>query len=136
LKRSVAVALLSMSTGLAGVGASYVRDKVVRTGFSRVDSWPAAHSARRTSRPAQISPNLWAGVGLVRGGAGTALVGDPSTVAARTREYQDIGIDAFILSGYPHVEEAYRFAELGSSCHPVAKARQLLLKQVHTLGLL
>jgi len=60
----------------------------------------------------EVAPNLWAGVGLVRGGAGTALVGDPVTVAARIREYQDIGIDTFILSGYPHLEEAYRFAEL------------------------
>jgi alkanesulfonate monooxygenase len=59
-----------------------------------------------------VSPNLWAGVGLVRGGAGTALVGDPETVAARIREYQDVGIDTFIMSGYPHLEEAYRFAEL------------------------
>jgi alkanesulfonate monooxygenase len=48
----------------------------------------------------------------VRGGAGTALVGDPQTVAARIREYQDVGIDTFIMSGYPHLEEAYRFAEL------------------------
>ena len=55
---------------------------------------------------------LWAGVGLVRDGAGTALVGDPPTVAARIREYQDVGIDTFIMSGYPHLEEAFRFAEL------------------------
>jgi len=59
-----------------------------------------------------VSPNLWAGVGLVRGGAGTAIVGDPKTVAARLVEYQQIGVDTFILSGYPHLEEAYRFAEL------------------------
>lgn len=59
-----------------------------------------------------VSPNLWAGVGLVRGGAGTAIVGDPETVAARLREYREIGVDLFILSGYPHLEEAYRFAEL------------------------
>ena len=68
------------------------------------------HGGRRDKL--EISPNLWAGVGLVRGGAGTALVGDPETVAARIREYQDIGIDTFIMSGYPHLEEAYRFAEL------------------------
>jgi alkanesulfonate monooxygenase len=60
----------------------------------------------------EISPNLWAGVGLVRGGAGTALVGDADTVAERTREYEALGIDTFILSGYPHLEEAYRVAEL------------------------
>ena len=54
----------------------------------------------------EVSPNLWAGVGLVRGGAGTALVGDPETVAARMHEYRRLGIDTFILSGYPHLEEA------------------------------
>lgn len=59
----------------------------------------------------EISPNLWAGVGLVRGGAGTALVGDPQTVYARMQEYAALGIDTFVLSGYPHLEEAYRFAE-------------------------
>ncbi len=59
-----------------------------------------------------IGPNLWAGVGLVRGGAGTALVGDPDQVAARIREYADLGLGAFILSGYPHLEEAHRVAEL------------------------
>ncbi|WP_300440187.1 FMNH2-dependent alkanesulfonate monooxygenase [Zoogloea sp.] len=60
----------------------------------------------------EVSPNLWAGVGLVRGGCGTALVGDPQTVAARLKEYVDLGVDSFVLSGYPHLEEAYRFAEL------------------------
>jgi len=58
-----------------------------------------------------VSPNLWAGVGLVRGGAGTALVGDGPTIAARMKEYADLGIETFILSGYPHLEEAYSFAE-------------------------
>lgn len=60
----------------------------------------------------EIYPNLWAGVGLVRGGCGTAIVGDPETVAERIREYQEIGINKFVLSGYPHLEEAYQFAEL------------------------
>ena len=60
----------------------------------------------------EVSPNLWAGVGLVRGGAGTALVGNPQQVADRLRAYADLGLDHFILSGYPHLEEAYRFAEL------------------------
>ncbi len=70
----------------------------------------ALHGGRRDRL--EISPNLWAGVGLVRGGAGTALVGDPSSAAARIAEYQALGIDIFILSGYPHLEEVYRFAEL------------------------
>jgi alkanesulfonate monooxygenase len=60
----------------------------------------------------EIAPNLWAGIGLVRRGAGTALVGDPQTVAARLREYQALGIDTVIASGYPHLEEAYKVAEL------------------------
>ena len=60
----------------------------------------------------EISPNLWAGIGLVRGGAGTALVGDADTVVARMLEYSELGIETFIFSGYPHLEEAYRVAEL------------------------
>ena len=60
----------------------------------------------------EIYPNLWAGVGLVRGGAGTALVGGPTAVAERLEEYAALGIDTFILSGYPHLEEAHRTAEL------------------------
>ena len=66
----------------------------------------------RSRAALEISPNLWAGVGLVRGGAGTALVGDADTVAARMQEYAAAGIETFILSGYPHLEEAYRVAEL------------------------
>ncbi|MBB4440554.1 MULTISPECIES: FMNH2-dependent alkanesulfonate monooxygenase [Rhizobium] len=70
----------------------------------------ALHGGRRDKL--EVSPNLWAGVGLVRAGAGTALVGSAKTVAARLREYQEIGIDTVIGSGYPHLEEAYRVAEL------------------------
>ena len=68
------------------------------------------HGGRRDKL--EVSPNLWAGIGLVRSGAGTALVGSPKTVAARLREYQDLGIDTVIASGYPHLEEAYRVSEL------------------------
>jgi alkanesulfonate monooxygenase len=83
--------------------------------FARFDSvgqqrMSQLHGGKRDQL--EISPNLWAGVGLVRGGAGTALVGDPPTVAARMKEYMALGIDRFILSGYPHLEECYRFAEL------------------------
>jgi alkanesulfonate monooxygenase len=59
----------------------------------------------------EIYPNLWAGVGLVRGGAGTALVGSHTEVADRIEEYARLGISEFILSGYPHLEEAYWFGE-------------------------
>jgi alkanesulfonate monooxygenase len=59
----------------------------------------------------EIYPNLWAGVGLVRGGAGTALVGSHTEVANLITEYHALGFDEFILSGYPHLEEAYWFAE-------------------------
>lgn len=83
--------------------------------FARTDSvgqqrMASLHKGRRDQL--EISPNLWAGVGLVRGGAGTALVGDGPTVAARMQEYADLGIETFILSGYPHLEEAYRVSEL------------------------
>ena len=88
---------------------------VAQAALSRSDSegqrrMQQLHSGSRAEL--EISPNLWAGVGLVRGGAGTALVGDPDTVATRMLEYADLGIDTFILSGYPHLEEAYRVAEL------------------------
>ncbi|MGZ4490738.1 MAG: LLM class flavin-dependent oxidoreductase [Nocardioidaceae bacterium] len=68
----------------------------------------------------EIAPNLWSGVGLVRGGAGTALVGSHQEVADRLEEYHRLGIDEFILSGYPHVEEAYWFAE---GVMPILRAR-------------
>ncbi|MET0999673.1 MAG: LLM class flavin-dependent oxidoreductase [Marmoricola sp.] len=65
----------------------------------------------RDLRSLEVSPNLWSGVGLVRGGAGTALVGSHEEVSERISEYADLGIDHFILSGYPHLEEAWQFAE-------------------------
>ena len=68
------------------------------------------HGGRRDRL--EIAPNLWAGIGLVRGGAGTALVGSAETVAKRLREYQALGIETIIASGYPHLEEAYKVAEL------------------------
>ncbi|MFT3864203.1 MAG: LLM class flavin-dependent oxidoreductase [Solirubrobacterales bacterium] len=76
----------------------------------------------RTDR-LEVSPNLWAGIGLVRGGAGTALVGSHEEVADRIAEYHGLGIDEFILSGYPHLEEAYR---VGEGLLPVLRARGLV----------
>lgn len=96
----------------------YVDDEAVKKAqavFSRYDSvgqknMATLHNGDRSKL--EISPNLWAGIGLVRGGAGTALVGSGETVAQRIREYQEIGIETFVFSGYPHLEESYRFADL------------------------
>jgi alkanesulfonate monooxygenase len=84
-----------------------------------------------------VYPNVWAGIGLVRGGVGTALVGSHTEVAERIEEYHALGFDEFILSGYPHLEEAYWFGEgvlpilrerglcpkLGSSAAPIFSFR-------------
>ena len=67
------------------------------------------HGGRRENL--EVSPNLWAGIGLVRPGAGTALVGSHHEVAERLLEYHALGLDEFILSGHPHLEEAYTFGE-------------------------
>lgn len=83
--------------------------------FNRFDSVGQSRMARLHGGSKDrllVGPNLWAGIGLVRGGAGTALVGNPDQVADRMKEYMALGIDRFILSGYPHLEECYRFAEL------------------------
>jgi alkanesulfonate monooxygenase len=96
----------------------YVDDETIaaaKANFSRIQSegqrrMAELHGGDRSKLV--VGPNLWAGVGLVRGGAGTALVGDPEQVAARMSEYADLGIETYILSGYPHLEEAYRVAEL------------------------
>ena len=73
----------------------------------------ALHSGSRPAdaRDLTVGPNLWAGIGLVRQGVRTALVGSHQDVADRIVEYHDAGIDEFIFSGYPHVEEALRFGE-------------------------
>jgi len=81
----------------------------------------ALHGGRTDSL--EVSPNLWAGIGLVRGGAGTALVGSHTEVADRIAEYHALGIDEFILSGYPHLEEAY---QVGEGVMPELRRRGLL----------
>lgn len=87
----------------------------VRDRKSRMDSvgqsrMAALHDVSTVSsaKDLVVAPNLWAGIGLVREGVGTAIVGDHDEVADRLAEYVDIGIDEFILSGYPHFEEATR----------------------------
>ncbi|WP_320784722.1 LLM class flavin-dependent oxidoreductase [Streptomyces sp. CRN 30] len=98
---------------LAGFDPETVRS--VQAGLARSESegqrrMLALHGGG--SRDAlEIHPNLWAGIGLVRGGAGTALVGSHDEVAERIEEYAALGIEEFVLSGYPHLEEAYWFGE-------------------------
>lgn len=109
----------------------YVDDAAIaaaQRSFARFDSegqrrMSELHNGKRDNL--EVSPNLWAGVGLVRGGAGTALVGDPETVATRMREYAALGIESFVFSGYPHLEEAHRTAELLFPHLPINVDRQL-----------
>ncbi len=91
----------------------------------------SAYAASKDARSLEASPNLWAGVGLVRGGAGTALVGSHEEVADRIAEYAEIGLDHFVLSGYPHLEEAYRF---GEGVRPILEGRGLLAPASHRPG--
>ncbi|GGM16695.1 LLM class flavin-dependent oxidoreductase [Micromonospora yangpuensis] len=97
---------------LAGISAEQIRQ--VQAGLRRSES----EGQRRmlalnggTKDGLEIHPHLWAGVGLVRGGAGTALVGDHRQVADLIEQYVEVGVTEFVLSGYPHLEEAYRFGE-------------------------
>jgi alkanesulfonate monooxygenase len=55
-------------------------------------------------------PQLWTGIGRARSGCGAAIVGDPDQVLAKLERYRALGIEAFILSGYPHAAEADLFA--------------------------
>ncbi|AHC25059.1 MULTISPECIES: LLM class flavin-dependent oxidoreductase [Mycobacteriaceae] len=80
------------------------------------------------ARSLEIAPNLWSGVGLVRGGAGTALVGSHTEVAERIAEYAAIGIDEFIFSGYPHLEELFWF---GEGVVPILRRRGLFNSGSH-----
>jgi alkanesulfonate monooxygenase len=107
-----------------------------QTAFAKMDSegqrrMSQLHGGQRDQL--EVSPNLWAGVGLVRGGAGTALVGDAETVAARLREYAALGIETFILSGYPHLEEAYRAAELLFPLLPLSPGEKRKSLALHNL---
>ena len=63
-------------------------------------------------RALEIAPNIWSGIGLVRPGPGTAIVGSPDTVIRTLEAYRAAGVETFILSGMPLLEEAYRFGEL------------------------
>jgi alkanesulfonate monooxygenase len=103
--RAYAARLLSKLD--AGVGEA-IRQKSLDTTTAGV--------ARQTELRASagddgfVEENLWTGIGRARSGCGAAIVGDPDQVLAKLRAYQAEGIDAFILSGYPHAAECDLFA--------------------------
>jgi len=81
------------------------------TGQARMGNLHAGYRESGRMSDLEVYPNVWAGVGLLRGGAGTALVGSHQEVADRIAEYAELGIEEFILSGFPHLEEAYQVGE-------------------------
>ncbi len=109
---------------LAGLDPESIRraQQVQRNSQSEGQRRMSALHGGRTDN-LEVSPNLWAGIGLVRGGAGTALVGSHEQVADRIAEYHALGIDEFILSGYPHLEEAF---SVGEGVTPILAERGLL----------
>lgn len=98
------ISRLDLDTGLA------IKSQALDTASVGV----ARQSALRESADGEgyAEPHLWTGIGKARSGAGAAIVGNPDQVAAKLNEYADIGVDAFILSGYPHIAECDLFAEL------------------------
>ena len=93
------------------------------TGQQRMIALRGGRTSFADAHELEVSPGLWTGVGLVRGGAGTALVGSHEEVAERIADYHALGIEEFIFSGYPHVEEAYHF---GEGVIPALRRRGLL----------
>ncbi len=97
---------------------THVDESVIAANQAKLAQFDSVGQARTRSlhngdRAAlEVSPNLWMGVGLVNKGVGASLVGDADTVAERLHEYSELGVDTFILSSYPHLEEVYRVAEL------------------------
>ena len=98
-----------------------VQQRLERTASEGQRRMRVLHGGRRDSL--EVYPNLWAGIGLLRTGAGTALVGSHEEIADLMAEYHELGISEFILSGYPHVEEAYAF---GEGVVPVLRRRGLV----------
>ncbi|WP_324786715.1 LLM class flavin-dependent oxidoreductase [Streptomyces sp. H51] len=109
------------TSGAAWAEADRLLDRIDQADIDRIQAGlrrSAAEGQRRmlelnggSKDDLEIYPNLWAGVGLVRGGAGTALVGSFAEIADLIEEYRSVGISEFVLSGYPHLEEAYWFGE-------------------------
>ncbi|HTU97127.1 MAG TPA: LLM class flavin-dependent oxidoreductase [Solirubrobacteraceae bacterium] len=102
-----------------------VQQRLAQTASEGQRRMRSLHGGRRDEL--EVYPNLWAGIGLLRTGAGTALVGSHEEIADLMAEYHELGISEFILSGYPHVEEAYAF---GEGVLPVLRRRGLVNEPV------
>jgi alkanesulfonate monooxygenase len=85
---------------------------------------------RAQSHDLYLEPHLWSGVGLARSGCGSAIVGDPNQVYAKLQRYIDLGIRAFILSGYPHLEECDLFAQHVLPKLPTTRLNELQNRRV------
>ena len=85
---------------------------------------------RAKSTDLYIEPHLWSGIGLARSGCASAIVGDPNQVLAKLNRYMDMGIRAFILSGYPHLEECDLFAKYVLPKLPTCRLNELQGRRV------
>jgi alkanesulfonate monooxygenase len=85
---------------------------------------------RAQSKDLYIEPHLWSGIGLARSGCASAIVGDPDQVLAKLNRYMDMGIRAFILSGYPHLDECDLFAQHVLPHLPSARLNDLQQRRV------
>lgn len=101
-------------------------------GQQRMSALHAGGRKPRDLRELEIEPNLWAGIGLVRHGPGTALVGSAKQVLQRIHDYRDAGIEVLIVSGMPLLEEAYRFGELVLPHLPVDRHAEQGIKSAWT----
>ena len=80
---------------------------------------------RAQSKDLYIEDNLWSGVGLARSGCASAIVGDPDQVLAKLNRYMDLGVRAFVLSGYPHLKECDLFAKYVLPKLPTCRLNEL-----------
>lgn len=69
-----------------------------------------AQAREQADSEGYVEPHMWTGVGRARSGCGAALVGDPDQILAKISRYMELGIRAFIFSGYPHLDECQLFA--------------------------
>ncbi|MFN7564318.1 MAG: LLM class flavin-dependent oxidoreductase, partial [Prosthecobacter sp.] len=77
-----------------------------------------------------IEDHLWSGIGLARSGCASAIVGDPDQVLAKLNRYMDMGMRAFVLSGYPHLDECDLFAKYVLPKLPTCRINELQNRRV------